>query len=113
MLDYLGGVMSPEMATPKLMWLKRHLPDSWNEAGYLFDLTDFLTWRASGSLARSQCTLTCKWTYLAHEKTGWQQDFFEAVGLDDMLERGQLPGRASPVGSDLGPLTARRRRTSA
>ena len=37
-LDYLGGVMSPEMATPKLMWLKRHLPDSWNEAGYLFDL---------------------------------------------------------------------------
>ena len=106
-LDHLGGVMSPEMATPKLMWLKRHLPESWNEAGYLFDLADFLTCRASGSIARSQCTLTCKWTYLAHEKTGWQQDFFEAVGLDDMLERGQLPGRASPVGTDLGPLTAR------
>ncbi len=106
-LDHLGGVMSPEMATPKLMWLKRHLPHSWNEAGYLFDLADFLTCRASGSIERSQCTLTCKWTYLAHEKTGWQQDFFKAVGLEDMLERGQLPGRASPVGTDLGPLTAR------
>ena len=43
MLDYLGGVMSPEMETPKLMWLKRNLPESWNGAGYLFDLADFLT----------------------------------------------------------------------
>ncbi|RVA96445.1 ribulokinase, partial [Mesorhizobium sp. M7A.F.Ca.US.006.04.2.1] len=57
-LNYVGGVMSPEMATPKLMWLKRNLPETWNEAGYLFDLTDFLTWQATGSLARSQCTLT-------------------------------------------------------
>ena len=31
-LDYLGGVMSPEMATPKLMWLKRNLPGSWSDA---------------------------------------------------------------------------------
>ena len=69
-LDYLGGVMSPEMATPKLMWLKRQLPESWDKAGYFFDLADFLTWTASGSLARSQCTLTCKWTYLAHEDAG-------------------------------------------
>ena len=104
-LDYLGGVMSPEMATPKLMWLKRHLPESWNKAGYMFDLADYLTSRASGSLARSQCTLTCKWTYLAHETPGWQRDFFARVGLEDILERGGLPETASPSGSDLGPLT--------
>ena len=77
-LDYLGGVMSPEMETPKLMWLKRHLPESWNEAGYFFDLADFLTWRASGSLARSQCTLTCKWTYLAHEDAGLAARFLRS-----------------------------------
>ena len=35
-LDYVGGVMSPEMASPKLMWLKRHLPESWSKAGYHF-----------------------------------------------------------------------------
>ena len=75
-LDYLGGVMSPEMQTPKLMWIKRNLPDVWERAGQFFDLADFLTYRASGSKARSQCTLACKWTYLAHEDEGWQQDFF-------------------------------------
>lgn len=105
-LDYIGGVMSPEMATPKLMWLKRNLPGTWHEAGYLFDLTDFLTWKATGSLARSQCTLTAKWTYLAHEQTGWRRDFFETVGLSDLFEHGNLPEKASAVGADIGALTA-------
>jgi FGGY-family pentulose kinase len=105
-LDFVGGVMSPEMETPKLMWLKRNLPNSWSKAGYFFDLTDFLAWKASGSTARSQCTLTCKWAYLAHEETGWPHDFFEALGIPDMLSRGRLPARASPIATDLGPLTA-------
>lgn len=105
-LDYIGGVMSPEMQTPKLMWLKRNLTETWSKAGYLFDLADFLTWKACGSLARSQCTLTAKWTFLAHEKPGWQHDFFERVGLDDLMERGSLPQEASPVGSAIGSLGA-------
>jgi FGGY-family pentulose kinase len=104
-LDFIGGVMSPEMETPKLMWLRRNLPECWEKAGHFFDLADFLTWKASGSLARSQCTLTCKWTYLGHEETGWQPNFFERVGIPDMLEKGNLPERASPIGTDLGSLT--------
>ncbi len=104
-LEYIGGVMSPEMEVPKLMWLKRHIPETWDRAGYFFDLADFLTWRASGSLARSQCTLTCKWTFLGHEAEGWQHDFLASVGIGDMIERGSLPVEASPIGTDLGPLT--------
>ncbi len=104
-LDYIGGVMSPEMETPKLMWLKRNLPERWAQAGYFFDLADFLTWKASGSLARSQCTVTCKWTYLGHETPGWQQDFFETVGIGDLREHANLPDKASPIGADLGTLT--------
>jgi FGGY-family pentulose kinase len=100
-------MMSPEMQIPKLMWLKRHLTERWRRAGFFFDLADFLTWRASGSLARSQCTLTCKWAFLGHESRGWREDFLERVGLADLLERGRLPERATPIGSKLGTLTAR------
>ncbi len=101
-LASLGGVMSPEMEVPKLMWLKRHLPATWASAGHFFDLADFLTWKASGSAARSHCTLTCKWTWTGQ----WHRDFLMQMGIGDMLERGALPDAASPIGSDLGPLTA-------
>lgn len=104
-LSYVGGVMSPEMEVPKLMWLKRHLKASWARAGQMFDLADFLSWKATGSLARSQSTLTCKWTYLAHTTPGWQTDFLQSVGLADLFEHAALPELASPVGADLGGLT--------
>ncbi len=102
-LDVLGGTMSPEMQTPKLMWLKRNLPDSWARAGHFFDLADFLTFMASGRRERSQCTLACKWPYIPH-LGGWQDDLLAEIGLVDLRERGSLPDRASPVGHDLGPL---------
>jgi FGGY-family pentulose kinase len=104
-LAHLGGVMSPEMQTPKLMWVKRHLPESWAAATGFFDLADWLTFRATGNPMRSQCTLACKWTYLAHSKEPWQEDFFEAVGLGDLIEVAGLPAHAAAVGADLGPLT--------
>jgi FGGY-family pentulose kinase len=103
-LAHVGGVMSPKMETPKLMWLKRNKPGSWARAGRFLDLADFLTHRAAGSLARSVCTVACKWTYLAHERPGWRRDFFEAMGVGDLPERGALPEEASAIGTDLGPL---------
>ena len=104
-LDYIGGVMSPEMETPKLMWLKRHFPDRWNRVGYFFDLADYLTWRSTGKLDRSQCTLGCKWTYLGHGGETWRPDYLERIRIGDMRERGRLPNQASPIGKSLGFLT--------
>ncbi|MGN6551682.1 MAG: FGGY-family carbohydrate kinase [Pararhizobium sp.] len=84
-LRYVGGRISPEMETPKLLWLKRNRPDSFARAGHFFDLADYLTWRATGSLARSVCTLTCKWTYLAHEGR-FDPSYFRAIGLGALAE---------------------------
>ncbi len=103
---HVGGVMSPEMQIPKLMWLKRHRPEAWARLGFAFDLADFLTWRATGRSMRSICTLACKWGYLGHAAPGWRPDFLAAVGLADLLARAGLPETATPVGADLGPLTA-------
>jgi FGGY-family pentulose kinase len=105
-LDYVGGTMSPEMELPKLLWLKRHLPQMWARYGLAFDLADFLTWRATGVVAASACTLTCKWTYLNHEAEGWQRDLLAWIGLDDLLPRLQVPARAQQLGERAGVLTA-------
>lgn len=105
LLNAAGGVMSPEMQSPKLMWLKRHRAESWAKAGFLFDLVDFLTWRATGRTERSQCTLACKWPYMAREER-WPADFLDEVGLSDLTMRAGLPARASPVGTRLGTLTS-------
>lgn len=84
-LSYVGGVISPEMQTPKLLWLKRHRPETFAQAGHFMDLTDFLTWKATGSLARSSCTVTCKWTYVAG-KGGWDDSYFRQIGLGELAD---------------------------
>ncbi len=102
-LAYVGGTISPEMETPKLLWLKENLPASYDAAWQFFDLPDFLTWRASGSLARSTCTVTCKWTYLAHEGR-WDADYFRQIGLADLAENGfaRIGTEIVPGGTALG-----------
>jgi D-ribulokinase len=86
-LRYVGGSISPEMEIPKILWLKRHLPASYDAAGYFFDLADYLSFRGTGSAARSMCTLTCKWNFLAHERS-WSDSYFERIGLRDLTSDG-------------------------
>ena len=86
-LDYVGGRISPEMQTPKLLWIKENRPETFAAAGQFFDLPDFLTWAATGALTRSACTVTCKWTYLAHEDR-WDDSYFDQIGLSELPAEG-------------------------
>src|SRR5689334_20389608 len=79
-LRYVGGKISPEMHAPKLIWLARCKPGTIARAGHFFDLTDFLSFRATGSLTRSACPAACKFGFLAHEKR-WPDGFFDQIGL--------------------------------
>lgn len=105
-LRSVGGSISPEMQAPKLLWLKEHLPDTWNRAARFLDLPDYLCYRASGSDIRSLCTTTCKWNYNTQEG-GWNQDFFRTAGLADLAEENyQRIGRTvQPQGACAGQLT--------
>jgi D-ribulokinase len=102
-LAYVGGTISPEMQTPKLAWLKQHRPETYAAAWQFFDLVDYLTWQASGSLARSICTVTCKWTYVGHEAR-WDPSYFEAIGLGDLAADGssRIGTEVVPAGTALG-----------
>ena len=110
-LDYVGGIISPEMETPKLLWLSRHMKETFERAGHFFDLADFLTWRATGATTRSSCTLTCKWTYLAHENR-WDDDYFRQVGLEELAGDGharigtEIAAPSMPIGRGLAARAA-------
>jgi D-ribulokinase len=102
-LRYVGGSVSPEMEIPKLLWLKTHLPSTYQAAGHFFDLADYLSFRATGSTARSMCTLTCKWNFLAHERR-WSGSYFERLGLGDLAadDYARIGNRIVAPGSALG-----------
>lgn len=126
-LQYCGGSLSPEMEPPKLLWVKENLKESWSMAFRWMDLSDWLSYRATGDDTRSLCTTVCKWTYLGHahleqlnekdsrdmEACGWDDDFWEEIGLGDLADGHHakigrsvaFPGH--PLGSGLTPAAAK------
>lgn len=105
-LRYVGGTISPEMETPKLLWLKENKPETFTCAWQFFDLTDFLTWKSTESLVRSACTVTCKWTYLSQEQR-WDEAYFRLIGLEALADEGfaRIGTDIQPGGTSLGGLT--------
>lgn len=100
-LQYCGGGVSPEMEPPKLLWVKENLQESWSMVYKWMDLSDWLSYRATGDDTRSLCTTVCKWTYLGHahmqqqmtekasrdmEACGWDDEFWEEIGLGDLVD---------------------------
>jgi D-ribulokinase len=110
-LRYVGGSISPEMEIPKLLWLKRHLPSTYRSVGHFFDLADYLSFRATGSTARSICTLACKWNFLAHERR-WSERYFERIGLGDLASDSyakignEIVAPGTPLGTGLSKSAA-------
>ena len=110
-LRYVGGTISPEMETPKLLWLKENLPETWRRAARFYDLPDLLVHLATGADVRSLCSTVCKWTYLGHEPSSdgegsgrWDDSFFEGVGLGDLAAEGyrRIGRRIRPMGEPVG-----------
>jgi len=108
-LDYVGGTISPEMETPKLLWLKEHMAASWQRTAQFFDLPDYLTYRATGDNTRSLCSTVCKWTYLKRDSagkalSGWDDSYFQLIGLGDLVEEeyARIGKRVRAMGEPVG-----------
>ncbi|KWU47633.1 Pentulose kinase [Rhodotorula sp. JG-1b] len=120
-LKYVGGTVSLEMEVPKMLWLKNHMPASTFSKCMFFDLPDWLTYRATGDLSRSNCSLACKCLYIppgVEGSEGWNSAFFEEIGLGDFVKGdfaqvGGIPGKngliltaGQPVGQGLSKQAA-------
>lgn len=106
-LRYLGETMLPEHQIAKLLWIRKNLPKSWKNAARFFDLSDWLTYRATGRDVRSLCTGVTRWSYLAHEKTEEarrQGEFFNQIGLGDLLKHRKLGESMEAIGECVGGL---------
>ena len=93
------------MEIPKILWLKNHMkPENFSRCQF-FDLPDYLTYRATGSVVRSCCSLTCKCSYVAG--VGWDAGFFEKIGLGEFVSSGYIQigagsGALSVAGESIG-----------
>ena len=90
LLRYVGGKMSIEMEIPKVLWLKNHMPPELFDRCKFYDLADALTHLATGNETRSFCSTVCKQGYVPvgvdGSVKGWQEDFYEAIGLGDLVK---------------------------
>lgn len=92
LLRYLGGKMNVEMEMPKVLWLKNHMPPDLFSRCKFYDLVDALTHLATGGETRSFCSAVCKQGYVPvgvdGSVKGWQEDFYRAIGLGELVEGG-------------------------
>lgn len=100
-LDYCGGEASPEWFVPKLMWIKRHEPDLYNDAYKFMDQLDWINYKLSGVVCSCMCTAVCKYHYV-QDLGGYCQDFYDSIGLEDWNDK--VFERIELIGADLGNL---------
>ena len=105
-LQHYGGGFSPENEPGKLLWLRRNLKELHgggesaddDKIVVYRDLTDWLTWKCTGSNKRSVCTVSAKWGFLNGVNGGWEKGFWKEIGLSDLEEDLLIEGCGSGVG---------------
>ncbi|KAL6855345.1 hypothetical protein ACO1O0_006486 [Amphichorda felina] len=117
LLKYVGGRMSIEMEIPKALWLKNNMPKELFDRCKFYDLTDALTHLATGNETRSFCSTVCKQGFVPvgvdGSEKGWQEDFFEEIGLGDLAKNNfermggvnGVNGTYASAGDYIGPLS--------
>lgn len=101
------------MEVPKILWLQRRMNPALFSRCQFFDLPDFLTYRATSDNTRSACSVTCKCSFVP--KDGWQADFFQEIGLGQLMvnecaqigaAKGNVLTAGLPVGKGLSQRAA-------
>jgi FGGY-family pentulose kinase len=101
-LKYNGyGPVSAEWGLPKSLWLKENEPETYNNAKHVCDCQDWLNNRLTGEWAASINVVAAKYHY-DRSIGGWPVSLYEAVGVEDVLEK--FPDPVLDLGAVVGEL---------
>ncbi len=102
-LKYNGyGKVSPEWMPGKALWLKKHEPENYHKAEKIAEFVDWYTYKLTGTWTASICNTTTRW-YYNREEGGWPVQFYERIGLGDLLNK--FPQHICDLGEAVGGLT--------
>jgi FGGY-family pentulose kinase len=101
-LKYNGfGPVSAEWMPCKALWLKENEPETYNSARHVCEYTDWMTHRLTGEWTASINNVSIRW-YYNRDEGGWPESLYEAVGLDDLIEK--FPQDVKDLGTVVGGL---------
>jgi ribulose kinase len=90
LLRFVGGKMNEEMEIPKILWLKNHMPMQLFDRCQFYDLVDALTHMAAGTETRNFSKTVRGHGHVSvgldGTVKGWQEGFYECVGLKDLTK---------------------------
>lgn len=101
-LKYVGfGNVSAEWFPCKVLWIKRHEPQTYQKANTIFELTDWLVYKLTGEITSNINTTSVRWFYDVTQG-GLPRSLYETIGLGDVFEK--LPSRVLRLGEMAGTL---------
>ena len=98
-----GGPVSAEWYPCKALWLKENEPETYQRATHIVECTDWLTFRLTGRWTANINTASVRAYYDARHG-GWPVDFYEEIGLGDVIEK--LPADVLAPGTHVAGLSA-------
>ena len=102
-LKYNGfGNVSAEWMPCKALWIKENEPELYAQAAHIGEFTDWLTYRLTGEWTGSINNTSIRW-YYDRAEGGWPEDFYERIGLGDLIEK--FPSRILDLGEVAGALS--------
>lgn len=96
-----GARFSSMYSLPKIMWLKKHRPDMYARAAYIFLIGDYVAFRLTGQ-RRIDYSLAVRSLGLDITTLEWSEEIFAAAGLDSAMMSEPVP-----TGAVAGEVTAR------
>ena len=96
----ISGLRPHEMySVCKIMWLKKHSPETAAAAKHIFLIGDYVTWHLTGN-AQIDYSLATRSMAFDIGKLEWSRSILDAAGIDP-----SLLSRPVPTGTIAGPLT--------